>query len=82
MYFIRVTFNDRADDQILQLPAVDLEQAERFAGELRHEVEEAREIGAPVVEMTVPGDAGTSPFEPGRITGIDLEEEAQEVPDR
>lgn len=81
MYFLRVTFNDRADDQILRLPGLDLERAEKFAGELRHEVEEAGEIDAPVVQMTVPGDADASTFEPGRIVGIDLEE-AQEVPER
>lgn len=74
MYFLRVSFNDRADDQILQLPGLDLERAESFAGDVRHEVEQARDVSAPVVQLTVPGAADATTFEPGRIVGIDLEE--------
>lgn len=75
MYILRVSFNDRTDDQILDLTGIGLEQAEGFAAELRHEVEQAGEVGAPVVQMSVPGGADTI-FEPGRIVGIDLEEVA------
>lgn len=74
MYLLRVSFNDGADDQILDLAGLDLEQAEAFAGELRYEVEQAGEVGAPVVQLTVPGALDVSTFEPGRIVGIDLEE--------
>ena len=74
MYFLRVSFNDRADDQILDLPDLDLEQAERFAGDLRYEVQQAGEVSAPVVQMTLPGADEATTFEPGRIVGIDLEE--------
>jgi hypothetical protein len=74
MYFLRVSFNDGAQDQILDLTGLDLEQAERFAGDLRHEVELAAEVSAPVVQMTVPGAQDASTFEPNRIIGIDLEE--------
>ena len=74
MYFLRVSFNDRAADQILDLVGLDLEQAETFAGELRYEVQQAGEVGAPVVQLTVPGTTEPTTFEPGRIVGIDLEE--------
>jgi len=73
MYFLRISLNDSSDDEILNLPGLDLEQAERFAGELRYEIEQAREVSAPVVQMTVPGAAEAGIFEPGRIIGIDLE---------
>jgi hypothetical protein len=76
MYFVRVSFNDSTDDQILDLPGLDLEQAERFAGDLRYEVEQAREVSAPVVQVSVPGADDATTFEPGRIVGIDLEESA------
>ena len=81
MYFLRVSFNDGVDDQILDLPGLDLEQAERFAGDLRYEVQQAGEVSAPVVQMTVPGAEEATTFEPGRIVGIDLEEaeEAEEA---
>ncbi len=73
MYTVRISFNDGAADQVLDLGDVEREQAEAFAGELRHEVEQAAEIDAPVVEMAVPG--GTSiALEPGRVVGIDLED--------
>ncbi len=81
MYFLRVSFLDRVDDQILDLPGLDLEQAESFAGEVRHEVEQARDVSAPVVQVTVPGAGDATTFEPGRIVGIDLEE-AEEVSER
>lgn len=74
MYFLRISVNDRTDDQILDLPGLGLEQAERFAGDLRYEVEQAREVNAPVVQMTLPGAEEATTFEPGRIVGIDLEE--------
>ena len=77
MYFLRISFNDRADDQILELAGLDLEQAESFGGEVRHEVEQAREVSAPVVQLTVPGAEEATTFEPGRIVGIDLEEAAE-----
>ena len=79
MYFLRVSFNDSTDDQILDLRGLDLGQAESFAGELRYEVEQAGEIGAPVVQLAVPGIAEPMTFEPGRIVGIDLEEGAGDV---
>jgi hypothetical protein len=77
MYFLRISFNDGADDQLVDLPDLGLEQAEAFAGELRYEVQQAAEIGAPVVQRTVPGADDASTFEPGRIVGIDLEEAAE-----
>lgn len=74
MYYLRISVNDRADDEILDLPGLDLEQAESFAGDVRHEVEQAREVSAPVAALTVPGAAEATTFEPARIIGIDLEE--------
>ena len=79
MYFLRVSFNDRTDDQILDLTGLDLEQAEAFAGELRYEVEQARDVDAPVVQWAVPGIEDPMTFEPGRIVGIDLEEGADDT---
>jgi hypothetical protein len=72
-YFIRLVFNDDTDEQILQLPGLARDEAEQFTAELRHEVEQAREIGAPVVQMS--SDRGPDlTLEPSRIVSIDIDE--------
>jgi len=72
-YFIRLVFNDDTDEQIVQLPGLTRDEAEQFTAELRHEVEQAREIDAPVVQMS--SDHGPDlALEPSRIVSIDIDE--------
>ena len=72
-YVIRIEFNDEADDLVLQLPGLDLEEAERWPGELRYEVDQAREVEAPFAQITTP-DGSVLTLEPLRMVSIDLQE--------
>jgi heme oxygenase (mycobilin-producing) len=72
-YLVDIEFNDDTEDQIIPLPGLDREQAERFAGELRYEVMQAREVEAPIAQVTMP-DGTDLTVEPLRIVAIDLRE--------
>lgn len=72
-YLIGIEFNDHTEDQIIPLPALDREQAEKFAGELRYEVLQARAVEAPIAQVTMPGGAVLT-VEPLRIVSINLQE--------
>ncbi|MDQ2737753.1 MAG: hypothetical protein M3Y35_03835 [Actinomycetota bacterium] len=72
-YIIRIEFNDGADGQVVPLPGLDLDQAEEFAGELRHEVEQVQEINSPIAQVRAPGGSDFT-LQPDRIVSIDLQE--------
>jgi hypothetical protein len=72
-YQISIVFNDVADPLIFDLPDTDLDTAENLAAGMRDEVEQGREVNAPVVTAQAP-DGSTIALEPGRIVSIDLEE--------
>ncbi len=74
-YVIQILFTDQRDALMVELPGVDLEEAEAFTAQLRYDVEEAKDIDAPLVEATVPGAAGTPlDLDPRHVRSIDLEE--------
>ena len=74
-YQITILFNDGAVPTILDLVDTDLETAETLAAGMRDEVEQGREVDAPVVTAKAP-DGSDLALEPGRIVSIDLEEAA------
>jgi hypothetical protein len=72
-YQITILFNDAAAPLVLDLPDTDLETAETLTAGMRDEVEQGREVDAPVVTARAP-DGSDLALEPGRIVSIDLEE--------
>lgn len=68
-------FNDGVDPLVFDLVDTDLDIAEKVTADMRHEVEEGREVAAPVVIAQAP-DGSDLALEPGRIVSIDLEETA------
>lgn len=58
---------------VLDLLDADIDSAEALAGDMRHEVEQGTDVGAPVVTAKAP-DGTDLALEPGRIVSIDLEE--------
>ena len=72
-YQISVAFNDVVAPLIFDLPDTDLDTAENVAAGIRYEVEQGREVNAPVVTARAP-DGSAVALEPGRIVSIDLRE--------
>ena len=72
-YQITILFNDATAPLVLDLPDTDLETAETLTAGMRDEVEQGREVDAPVVTARAP-DGSDLALEPGRIVSIDLEE--------
>lgn len=72
-YLIGIEFNDHTEAQVIPLPGLDRAQAEKFAGELRYEVQQARAVEAPMAQVTMPDGAGLT-VEPLRIVSITLQE--------
>jgi hypothetical protein len=72
-YQITILFNDGAVPLVLDLVDTDLDSAEALAGGMRGEVEQGRDVDAPVVTAKAP-DGSDLALEPGRIVSIDLEE--------
>ena len=71
-YFVKIIFHDEPDLQFVDLSALDHEQAEAYAGDLRYQVEEAKTINAPVIVITNP-DVPDLTLDPRRVVSIDLE---------
>ncbi len=74
-YEITILFNDGAVPQVLHLVDTDLDDAESIAAGMRDEVEQGRDVDAPVVSAKAP-DGSDLALEPGRIVSIDLQEAA------
>ena len=74
-YQITIAFNDVAAPLIFDLPDTDLDTAETIAAGIRDEVEQGRDVNAPVVTAQAP-DGSAVALEPGRIVSIDLQEVA------
>ena len=72
-YQITIAFNDVAAPIIFDLPDTDLDTAETIAAGIRDEVEQGRDVNAPVVTARAP-DGSAVALEPGRIVSIDLQE--------
>ncbi len=72
-YRITIAFNDVAAPLIFDLPDTDLDTAETLAAGMRDEVEQGRDLNAPVVAARAP-DGSAVALEPGRIVSIDLQE--------
>lgn len=72
-YLLRISFNDEAEDQVLELSGLDLEQAEHYAGEVRYEVERARAVNAPLAQVESEGRPQLI-LDLTRVVGIDLED--------
>jgi hypothetical protein len=72
-YQITIAFNDVAAPLIFDLPDTDLDTAETIAAGIRDEVEQGRDVNAPVVTAQAP-DGSAVALEPGRIVSIDLQE--------
>ncbi|MCW2526222.1 MAG: hypothetical protein JWM76_1082 [Pseudonocardiales bacterium] len=73
-YEISVLFDDTTDELIVPLNGVEHETAEQFTAELRSNVEHAKTIDAPVIDVTLPDAAGSElTLDPRRVRAIDLE---------
>lgn len=72
-YLLRISFNDEAGDQVLELSGLDLEQAEHYAGEVRYEVERARAVNAPIAQVKSEGRPELT-LDLTRVVGVDLED--------
>lgn len=72
-YQISITFNDETAPLLFDLSETDLDTAETLVASIRGEVEQGRDVNAPVVTARAP-DGSTIALEPGRIVSVDLQE--------
>ena len=73
-YEIRILFDDRPDGLTVALPNVELDEAEAFTAQLRYDVEEAKDINAPVFTVALPDQVGSDlVLDPRHVRSIDLE---------
>lgn len=72
-YFVKVVFNDEPTEQSFDLTGLDHEESEAYTADLRYQVEEAKNINAPVIVMSNPALEDLT-LDPRRIVSIDLQE--------
>lgn len=70
-YFLKIAFNDEPAEQDVDLQALDHEQSEAYAADVRFQVEHARSIDAPIVTIAHPLLEELT-LDPRHIASIDL----------
>ena len=72
-YVIKILFIDDDTVRTIALPGLDLDQAEQYTADLREEVQEGKDVDAPVVQFARDGLSEIT-LEPSAVRSIDLQE--------